>query len=61
MIESFFSTFAASDREEDFTREDSMALNERVKTVSSLLLDRVGMHDVTVTTVNTVDAYCMKL
>ena len=55
------SIFTASDRIQEFAREDSLALIEKVKAEPGFLLNKIGMREVTVTNANTVDGYRMTL
>ena len=53
--------FTASDRIQNFAREDSLALIQKVKAEPSFLLNQIGMQEVQVTDANTVDGYRMTL
>lgn len=53
--------FTASDRIQDFTREDGLALIEKANAEPSFLLNKIYMQKATVANVNTVDGFRMTL
>ena len=60
-VETLPSTYTASDRIQNVTKNDSMVLIEEVIAEPDFILNKIGMQEATVKGINTVDGYRMTL